>query len=58
MATGQMELSVLIVFLLLLFHLIQSTSSSRSHGTVPVRLAVVGRIDEVTTLEREHRACC
>ena len=56
-ATGEMELSVLIAFLLLLFYLIQPISGLvQSMAQLQSGLAAVGRIDEVTTLEREHVA--
>lgn len=53
-ATGAMELSVLIAFLLLLFYLIQPISGLVSSlAQLQTGLAAVGRIDEVTVLEGE-----
>jgi ATP-binding cassette subfamily B protein len=53
-ATGAMEVSTLIAFLLLLFYLMQPISSLTSSATqLQTGLAAVRRIDEVADLERE-----
>jgi ATP-binding cassette subfamily B protein len=53
-ATGAMDVSTLIAFLLLLFYLMQPISSLTSSATqLQTGLAAVRRIDEVADLERE-----